>query len=109
MLALPEACNFVTEAVDAGRQVLVHCPQESAGCAVVCASCNSFSVYGYFICPDFFLVMSMRKIPPKDASAQIEAGKLLSFYLYLQFGEQLHDSASFVRPIEKLLSSTRDV
>jgi len=29
--------------------------------------------------------MSMRKIPPKDASAQIEAGKFISFYQYLQF------------------------
>jgi len=52
LLALPEACNFVTEAIDAGRQVLVHCPRESTACAVVCASCKSFFIYVYSSCPD---------------------------------------------------------
>lgn len=37
LVALPEACNFIRDAIRGGGQVLVHSPVESTACIVVCA------------------------------------------------------------------------
>ncbi|KAF8627943.1 hypothetical protein AX17_006096 [Amanita inopinata Kibby_2008] len=55
LLALPEACAFIREAINGGGSVLVHSLVESRACTVVCAS-----------------LMHMKGMSTRDASAVLE-------------------------------------
>lgn len=43
LLALPQICQFIRDAVNGGGRVLVHCAIESRACIVVSAYCALFS------------------------------------------------------------------
>ncbi|KAF5369718.1 hypothetical protein D9615_010155 [Tricholomella constricta] len=55
LLALPDVCDFIQDAIESGGQVLVHSSSESTACIVVCA-----------------FLMSARNLPSDDAVALIE-------------------------------------
>ncbi|KAG6825364.1 hypothetical protein H0H92_003960, partial [Tricholoma furcatifolium] len=40
LLALPDACRFIEDAISAGGEVLVHSQVETTACIVVCAFCS---------------------------------------------------------------------
>jgi len=55
LLALPDACKYIHNALEDGGQILVHCLAESRACTVVCA-----------------YLMFSKNIPPSDAVVILE-------------------------------------
>ncbi|KAG6878804.1 hypothetical protein C0992_007648 [Termitomyces sp. T32_za158] len=80
LLALPNACRFIKEAIESGGQVLVHSRVETTACIVACAS-----------------IMFANNLSSKEALAKIHKALPLfnptkSFFRHLELFEECHYS-----------------
>ncbi|KAG6868111.1 hypothetical protein C0993_007489 [Termitomyces sp. T159_Od127] len=71
LLALPNACRFIKEAIESGGQVLVHSLVETTACIVVCAFSSFPSVLSTTSSSPLFLVMFANGLSGREALAKV--------------------------------------